>query len=238
MAGEMLLINPRRRRKARKTRRVRARRRNPVTVITRSSPVRRRRANPVARRRRVIRRSNPGQSIFARKRNPSRRRRNPVSLGGTSTYINAIKDAMIGAGGAVAIDVLFGWLAPKLPASMQKVAGKVGVYEGIKALATVALGQILNRPTRGLSRKLAMGSLTVQAAEVMKTFVPASMTLGYASPAFILPASARVGPNRLNGGVGRYMAPGSTALLSQYMPPGQTALLNGRSMREREGHMR
>ena len=215
--AEMLLINPRRRRKARKARpaakrrvaRAR-RRRNPIAA-----------AAPVARRRR-----NP---IRAVRRRASRRRRNPISLGGGS-MMTLLRDALVGGAGAVAFDVVHGQIQRFLPVSMQRVPGTVGVGDAVKAVITVVVGQALSKPTRGFSRKAAAASLTVQAHDIIKSFVPASMPLGFASPAMIAQGTNRVGPIR--NGVGAYMRPGNTALLSAYTPGNVTPLLNGARARE------
>lgn len=213
--AEMLLINPRKRRGTRKTRTVAKRR-----VIRRKNPIarvvhRKRRRNPIAAlKRRVI------------------RRRNPIAMGG---YVAALKEAAIGGAGAVAIDVLWGYVAPNLPASMQKTPGKLGVGEAVKAAATVFIGQALNKATKGMSSKAAKASLTVQFYDIAKSFVPATMTmggLGYGSPAMIAAGTNRVGPIRrgMNGQIGAYTA--GSPLLNAYTQPGRTALLSGARQRE------
>lgn len=220
--AEMLLINPRKRRRAapkrakRTSARRRVRRSNPVTVISRAP----------ARRRRVMRRRNP---IGAVRRVMRRRRRNPIGLGSGSSIMAMLKSAAIGGAGAIAVDLAMGQMAKFLPASMAKTPGKVGVYEVVKVAATIALGKLLSKPTRGLSQKMAAGSLTVQAHQLLSSVVPTgSMPLGYYSPAAISNMSQRIGPNR----VGRYTAPGQTPLLSRYTQPGQSPLLNGAAYRE------
>jgi hypothetical protein len=233
--AEMLLINPRRRRKSAKKarrsstgakRRRVSRRRNPIPATT-VATVRRRRRNPI-RASRVTR----------------RRRRNPIGGGAiTSNKIMAmVKDALIGGAGAVAVDIAMGQIAAYLPASLRRVPGTVGVGDAVKAGLTVALGQLLAKPTKGLSRKLAAGALTVQTAEILRTFVPAGMTLGYANPALVAPGTMRVGPSYRPGSqVGMY-ARGGTPLLSgvgEYVRGG-SPLLSGNSRgrmsaREREG---
>jgi len=222
--AEMLLINPRKRRRAapkkRRAATTRRRRRNPVTVIaaapTRRRVVRRRRSNPIGSVRRVMR----------------RRRRNPIGLGSGGSIMNMLKAAAVGGAGAIAVDLAMGQIAKFLPVSMAKVPGKVGTYELAKIAVTIALGKFLSRPTRGLSQKMAAGSLTVQAHQLLSSVVPVgTMPLGYYSPAAIANASMRTGPNR----VGRYTAPGQTPLLngvSRYTAPGASPLLNGASQRE------
>lgn len=220
--AEMLLINPRRRRAARKTRktavkrrRTAARRKNPITVAT----VRRRRHNPIRAKRRV-----------------TRRRRNPI--GGkilSGGLMKMIQEAFVGGAGSVVVDVAFGQIQGYLPVSMRRVPGQVGVGDIVKAGVTVALGTLLSKPTKGLSKRMAAGALTVQAADVLKSFVPATMTLGYATPARVVQGSNRVGPMR--GGMGAYTQPGRTQLLSAYAQPGASALLNG-SRFERNAQLR
>lgn len=221
--AEMLLINPRRRtgRKTRKAatakrRRTTARRKNPISVAT----VRRRRANPIRAKRRV-----------------SRRRRNPI--GGkilSGGLMKMIQEAFVGAAGSVAVDVAYGQIQSYLPASLRRTPGQVGVGDVVKAAITVGLGSILAKPTKGLSKRMAAGALTVQAADVLKSFVPSTMQLGYIAPARVVPGTNRVGPMR-RGGVSEYVSPGSTPMLSAYTRPGASPILNG-SRQERGAQMR
>jgi len=212
--AEMLLINPRRRRKAR-------------------------RANPIAKRRRVTRRRNPLAALARRRRrNPmpaiARRRRNPIGLArrrvmrrrnpiggrmGTGMLMAAIREAFVGGAGAVAVDLAMGQINRYLPASLKTVPGTIGAGDAVKALITVTLGHLLARSTRGLSRKMALGALTVQSANIMKTFVPATMTMGYASPARIVRGSNTVGPN-----MGAYTQ--GSPLLNAYTRSNVTPLLS------------
>ena len=243
--AEMLLINPRsRRRKARRnparSAAQRAATRRLVAMNrSRSNPSRRkaRRRNPTApaivamnpRRRRMARRSNPIRAI--------RRRRNPAMLGGFSfrSVLGAMQEALVQGGGAVAMDLLHGQINRFLPAMLQRTPGQVGLGDVVKASITVLIGTALRGPTRGLSMKAATGSLTVQAYDIVRNLLPSTMTLGYMTPGLVTQGASRVGPNR--GMVGRYTAPGGpTALLNRYAAPGATALLNGRNMaRVREG---
>jgi hypothetical protein len=167
---EMLLINPRkrtRRKAVRKT--VARRRRNPIAKASRS----RRALNPVrAIRPRAV-------SAIRRRKNPvsllRRRRRNPIKIGTTASGImGMVKEALIGGAGSIGVDLAYGYIAPMLPASLQRTPGRVGVGDAVKAVATVLIGNVLSKPTRGLSVKMAKGALTVQATEILRTFVPAS----------------------------------------------------------------
>jgi hypothetical protein len=226
--AEMLLINPRRRRKARranpvrKARRTTARRRRSNPIAVAAAPRRSRRRNPIAR---------------ARRRVMSRRRRIPISLGGGASMMNLVKDALIGGAGAVAFDAAFGQINKYLPASVQTTPGVVGVGDGVKAIITVLLGKALAKPTKGLSVKAAQASLVVQAHGIIKSFVPSSVPLAYYSPARVAQGTNRVGP--LRQGVNAYTRPnGGSPLLSAYMPANVTPLLNGARQRENVTNIR
>lgn len=212
--AELLLINPRRRRRAARAtskRRTVRRRRNPIATKSTASPARR---------------------MMALKRNPigirrvSRRRRNPITLNG-NVIMNEIKAAAIGGAGAVAMDVLMGYANAYLPANLQRTPGAIGLGDAVKVALTIAAGQLLSKPTRGLSQKMAIGALTCQARDMLASFVPTTMTMGYASPARIVRGTNRVGP--LMNRMGAYQAPGApTALLNAYQAPGgRSMILNG-----------
>lgn len=219
--AEMLLINPRRRRRATKAKRTKARRRNPVKML-RKLPSVARAANPRRRRRNPV-------TLRAR----SRRRRNPIGVGGVTvkSFVSMLQDAAVGGAGAIGVDLLWARVNPMLPPMMQSVPGSLNVGTVVKAFATAVLGQVLGKATKGLSRKAASGSLAVQARDAIVTVLPAGMTLGYSSPASITQGTQRVGPIRtgINGRVGAYMKPGATPLLNgtgAYLRPGATPLLN------------
>lgn len=237
--AELLLLNPKGRTvKARKPHRSAAQRRATAKLIAlnkarrsgRKSTHRKARAsNPLPAVRRVARKARRAVARVTRSR-ARRRSHNPISLGGVMPMLS---EALVGGLGAVGVDVLYGYVNPKLPVSMQNTPGTIGVGTAIKAAATVLLGRVLNRPTRGLSNRIAKGSLIVQVHQAAASVVPASVHMagvGYASPARLVPVSARVGPN-----MRAYMPAGTpTPLLNGFMAPGATALLNG-SAREREG---
>ncbi len=230
--AELLLVNPRRRaKKARKATKSRARRRNPVKILRKVPSVAARATNPRRRRRR-----NPLTS-----QRSSIRRRNPIKMGGVSvsSFVGMVKDATVGGAGAIGVDMLWARVNPYLPAQLQTGAG-VGVGTLVKAFATAMLGQLLAKPTRGLSRKAASGALAVQAHNTLMQMLPASVTggsLGYASPASITQGTQRVGPIR--PGMNAYIRPGPTPLLNgtgAYIKPGATPLLNRFvPARQREG---
>ena len=214
--AEMLLINPRKRgtRKSNPKRRVMRRKPNPVTAMVR------RKRNPLAAMRR---RRNP----LARMRMRTRRR-NPIGGAMMGNYMTQIREAVIGGAGALGMDLVYGQINSFLPAALKRVPGSIGAGDAVKAVITVALGGLLSKPTRGLSDKAAKASLTIQAYDIMKSFVPSSMTIGYASPALIAQGTNRVGPIRR--GMNAYT--NGTPLLNAYMAPGKTALLSGARSRE------
>ena len=212
----MLLINPRKRGARKATKRRVVRRKNPVTAM-----VRRRRKNPLAAMRR---RRNPLAAMRMRTR-----RRNPIGGAMMGGYMGQIREAVMGGAGALGMDLVYGQINSFLPAALKRVPGSIGAGDAVKAVVTVALGGLLNKVTRGFSAKAAKASLTIQAYDIMKSFVPSGMTIGYASPALIAQGTNRVGPIRR--GMNAYT--NGTPLLNAYMSPGKTALLSG--ARNREG---
>jgi len=235
--AEMLLINPRGRRKARKANPARRRRRANPLALARVMP-RRRRRNPIGVvHRRRARRHNP---IGAMRRRVMRRR-NPAMLGG---YMGAIREALMDGFGAVAIDYAYHMIAKAIPGTAGSMLTpnptSVGAADAVKAVLTVVLGNALNGVTRGFSRKAAKASLTVQSYQIMKKVLPAQISsnlsgLGYMSPAVVAAGGGtRIGPIR--GQMGMYTAPGATPLLSAYTSSGSASpLLSGSGARMREG---
>jgi len=215
--AEMLLINPQRRKTRRKTaakRRTTARvRKNPMTMTTN---VRRRvkRRNPMHMMRRSV------------------MRRNPIGTGMASGYLRDVREALMAGAGAVVFDIVHGQIKRFLPTALQVTPGSIGAGDAVRAVITVVVGQALNGVTRGFSKKAAMASLTVQAHDLLKGFVPAALPLGFMSPAMIAQGTNRVGPIRGTTGMNAYMRPGPTPLLSAYTTG--TPLLNGSASR-REG---
>lgn len=236
--AEVLLLNPRGRRKARK-----ARRRNPTPAQRRAraafaAAARARRrtptiaSNPAPRRRRV-RRSNP----IGAYRRVTRRQRNPINVGG---LLGLAKQGAIMGAGAVVADMAYAQIAKFLPANLQAGPGQVTVGSVVKLLLTAAAGQMLSRATRGMSRQAALGAIVVQSRDIVAGLMPAgtvSGRLGYAVNAPVIPYNGRVGPGRL----GAYVSGGTPLLsgsrLGAYEPYGAPSpLLSGRaSARDREG---
>lgn len=241
--AQLLLINPKARNMAKKHRTA-AQKRATARMIAANRSRRggaKRRSNPIAAKRRtrrsVARRANP-VALYSRKmRRGSRRRRNPISLrslGGGGSYMAMFKDAAIGGAGAVAFDLIHGQIAGFLPASMRRTPGTIGAGDAVKALLTAFLGQMGNKMTRGLSGKMARGSLTVQARDMIATLVPATMPLGYYTAAPVTNGTMRVGPNRRTLMTGQPSTAVRGPLLNRYVS-GPPPLLNGRDAQMREG---
>lgn len=173
MAELMLVANPRRRRKSRRSR---ARRRNPRHRHRRH---RARRSNPVRRyRRHRARRSNPHRRHRrhrARRSNPVRRyrrRRNPVSMSGLKGMIKPVlMEGLIGAGGALALDAAWGYINPQLPAT---ITSSPYLQFAVKCLAAIGVGFVGNKVLKGKGRDLAVGGVTVAMHDMLKTVLQTS----------------------------------------------------------------
>jgi hypothetical protein len=174
MAGELLLINPRGRKRRKNPARKKARRRNPVRSIR-------------ARKRHAVRRHNPARVA---KRAYHRRRRNPLSLGGMRSGITGkVTGAVMGAGGALLNDVLLTYV----PLPLMLKTGPLAILS--KAVGAFAVGY-LSSFALGKARgaQLAEGALTVLAYQVARPLVGTMLPLagddiegmGYYSPGMIL----------------------------------------------------
>jgi len=154
--AEILLVNPRRRRKATKSRKRRAskrrvaRRRKSVAVTVKANPRRRRRSYAA----KVTRR---------RKRNPSMR-------GITGRVVPTVKAGFVGALGGLGLDVLMGYAGPKLPANLSTGVAR----HAVKALGAVLVGVIGNYAMRGKGRDLANGAMTIVIHDALKEQVAAN----------------------------------------------------------------
>jgi hypothetical protein len=222
--AQVLLLNPRKRRKSSAKRRKAPSAKQRANWARFAAAARRRAsggarvsANPAKRRRRTSakRRRNP---ISTYVRRAVRRRRNPISLGAGGlfnfrSYLTPLKDAVVMGAGAVAIDVGYAHVNKMLPAMLRRTPGTVGLGDAVKALLTVAFGRLLSRPTRGLSAKAAQGALVVQAYNIAASYLPASMPvagLGYMTSGRVVPGAGLTNRNA----VGMYVG-GQTPLLSR-----------------------
>lgn len=183
--AEILLVNPRRRRRK-------------LSAKQRLYFGKRRRSNPKVRRRR---RRNPSHLLSM---NPSRRRRrrsvarrigrrrrNP-SLGGfsirnvTGQIVPTLKGGFTGALGGLGLDVLMGFVGPKLPAALQTGFAK----DAVKVLGAVLVGILGGTVLKGKGRELAVGAVTISMHDLLKAQVQSMIPtlplgcdeLGYMDP--------------------------------------------------------
>ncbi|MGE0294713.1 MAG: hypothetical protein AB7P97_20370 [Hyphomonadaceae bacterium] len=161
---ELLLVNPRRRKRRKlsaKQRKYFGKRRR--RRATRAAAPRRRRRRAVAaaprrRRRRAVMR-------VSRRR----RRSNPSLRSFTGSIVPTVKAGVIGALGALGLDVAIGYLAPKLPAQLQTGYGLTAT----KVLGAIAVGIAGGYALRGRGGDLAKGAMTVVLHDELKRVVAA-----------------------------------------------------------------
>lgn len=178
MAELMLVANPKRRRR-RKSRRARSRRNNPRHRRGHRRP--RARRNPVRRyHRRHRARRNPARRYHRRhraRRNPVRRyraRRNPsFSMSGLKGMVKPVlMEGLVGAGGALALDAAWGYINPKLPAS---IATSPYLQFAVKCLAAIGVGFLGGKVLKGKGRDLAVGGVTVAMHDMLKSTLQQSV---------------------------------------------------------------
>jgi hypothetical protein len=174
MPGEsLILINPRKRKRSRsRRRRSNPKRRMPAALRRywaskrgrRLSNPRRRRRNPMVhaykRRRPRFRMRNP-------RRRSLRRLRNPRGDGLMST----LTAGAIGAGGALLLNVVYGYVNPYLPASLQTGL----VQTGVLAVGAVGLGYLVGRfVSKDIGDDVAFGGLSVVLYNALSTVAQSS----------------------------------------------------------------
>lgn len=223
MAELLLVANPHRRRKARKNphRRKRARRSNPHRAHRR-----RRHRNPSFRK--MYRRARRRVHHFFRRR----RRSNPSFRGLGGQVMPTVKAGFVGAGGALALDAVWGFASPYIPASLTSNAQIAPFVQfAVKGLLAVGVGWAGGHVLRGKGRDLAVGAMTVATHDFLKS------TLQGFAPTIFGPG----GTVALSGynGLGAYLsgsAPlvGTATFPQTYLPqntsqPGLGAYLSGAS---------
>lgn len=171
--AELLLLNPRRRRKARKARshrRIKRRRH----VARAAAPVRRRRRNPRARSYRV--RRNPRRRHVSRHRSHRRYRRNPSFGSITSGIMPTVKAGAIGAVGGLLNNLLYGYLGPNqfniLPTAVTGSPALIALWQALQA---VGLGFAAKKIAPRYATDLAVGAMTVTLYGFAKTQLAAAM---------------------------------------------------------------
>lgn len=217
MAELLLVSNPKRRRKSRKNPRRRARR-NP----TRHHRRRRARVNPHRRHRRHAR-VNPHRRYRRRaRRNPHRRyrraHRNPSLRGVFGRIMPTVKAGFVGAGGALANDVVSGLISPYLTSFLATAGSAAPILQyAVKMLTAVGVGMI-GQMARFPGTDLAVGAATVATHDFLK------LQLQSLAPT-IFGAGAPLALSGYNG-MGAYLsgsAPivGTASFPSTYLPQSQ-----------------
>jgi hypothetical protein len=154
-----------------------------------------------------------------------RRRHNPRLLGAFKPreLMGKITSAAIGAGGALALDIVLGKVQASLPASLQsgwgltaaKVAGAIGLGWG----ASKVIGQDKGRlVTYGALTVIAYGVLRKLLTDNAPDFAKSVGLSAYMSDYTAYPNMGYVDPAPRLSGLGAYMQPG--AGMSAYMPGG------------------
>lgn len=216
--AEVLLVNPRRRRRRKSRRKMsakqrkyfgggtRRRRRRSTSAVAAPRRRRRRRSRSVARlanpRRRRSRRSIT-RSVRRRRRNPSFR----GALGGLrSGVVPTLRAGAVGAGGAIGLDLLWGFGSKYLPAS---IAGSAWAQYAAKLFGALLIGMVGNRVFRGRGRELAVGAATVVLHDAFKAQLQSSfptLNLGeYLTFAPTVGTTRRAG-RLLSTGMGEYLS--------------------------------
>jgi hypothetical protein len=158
MAGEVMLINPRRRRRKHTATKRRVRR---VRRVRRHNPT-------MSRKRRTHRR----RRVNARRHSRRNVRRNPKLLG-----INVMQIAGF-AGGAIVTEILASYLAKMIPAEWKLDANTSRI--GTKAVVGVGLPMVLKMTKlvpSGIANALAVGGGIVVLIDVFATYVAPKMGL-------------------------------------------------------------
>lgn len=222
--AEILLVNPRRR-KRKKARRMsalqrkyfgrkRGRRRSRRSAVAASPAPRRRRRRRshtrVARRRRRV--SNPSYRRARRRITRShrryRRRSNPSLRGSLGSFMPIAKAGLVGATGAIGLDLLWGYASKYLP---EQVAGSALAQYATKLIGAVIIGMVGGKVPflRGRGRDLAVGASTVVLHDALKAQLSASFPqlqlgeyLTFAPTVGVMPRAGQL----LSTGVGEYLS--------------------------------
>jgi hypothetical protein len=172
--AELLLLNPRRRRKNRAKRRVHAKRRR-RHVARVAAPRRRRRTYSRVRRNPHRRR----RSVARVHRNPRRRyRRNPSFGGLTAGIMPTLKSGAVGAAGGLINNLLYGYLGPSasgfniLPAAITSSPALIALWQAAQALL---IGFAAKKVAPAYARDLAVGAMTITIYGFAKTQLAAAM---------------------------------------------------------------
>lgn len=83
-----------------------------------------------------------------------------------------LKEGLIGAGGALALDAAWGYINPKLPAT---ISSSPYLQFAVKCLAAIGVGMIGGKLLKGKARDLAVGGVTVAAHDMLKSVLQTSL---------------------------------------------------------------
>lgn len=222
MSSLLLVGNPRRRRAAAK--------RNPQRTKARRNTAKRRTAkrhsapvavaaNPVRRHRRARARHNP---VHRR-----RTRRNPIHSGGLRSITATLKSAAVMAGGAVGVDVAFGFVKDYLPASIASPVdtangGPNYGYYAAKGAFAIGAGMLLRRFLHGNATRVAEGSLVVTLHDLAKQVIATNATT-VPMGRFIPPQINRIAMNPGRTVPGRMARSSNVVSLGRFIQAGAAA---------------
>lgn len=135
--------------------------------------------------------------------------------------VPTIKSGLVGAGGALALDAAWGYVAPNLPASLNNTY----IQFAVKALLAVGIGMVGDKFLRGKGKELSVGAVTVAAHDLLKSTLQTAM-----------PTVFGTGGTLSLGGYGAYLS-GSAPIVGtatfpktyQMRNPGFGAYLSGSS---------
>jgi hypothetical protein len=194
------LINPRKRRKARR----KSRARNPSAKQranwARFAAASRARSKKRTTHKRRARRSNPAnpRAFYARRSTRRARRRNPIG----ADVMSVAKPALFGAGGAILVQAASNMLAGSLPVQLQSGYGR----HAANAALAFALGKWGGKALGQSAQFMAGGAMVVIAYQVLRDLAAQNgLNLGlsglaYANPArTFVPRAAAALPNRMSG---------------------------------------
>jgi hypothetical protein len=222
--AEILLVNPRKRRRKKARRmsalqrkyfgRKRGRKRARRSSAVAAAPVRRRRRKrATARRTRVY--SNPRRSRRSRRSitRVRRYRRNPSLRGVVGSFMPMAKAGFIGATGAIGLDLLWAYGSKLIP---DQIAGSALAQYAAKLMGAILIGAVGNKLPflRGRGRDLAVGAATVVLHDAMKAQIQASFPdvklgeyLTFAPTVGVMPRAGQLLSTGLaGGGVGEYLS--------------------------------
>jgi hypothetical protein len=202
VAELMLVANPKRRRKHRKHAR-------------RSNPHRRHHRHRARNPHRRHRRRNPS---YRRHRVHHRRHHNPsFSLGSMKGMIKPVlKEGFIAAGGALMLDAAWGYINPKLPAT---IASSPYLQFAVKCLVAIGVGTLGGKFLRGKGRDLAVGGVTVAAHDMLKNVLQTSLPNVFGSGGSLALSGY--------GHMGAYLSGSAPVVGTATFPRTQTAVVPG-----------